>query len=183
MPTTTRRVFTLKTAGWREATVLLVLAWLVPFLVHLIPWAGHRPLGVYVLPVFWTTFLTVYFYGALPGLAIGLVTPLVSLALTGLPALKSVGTMGLEIAFFATAAGLLVARWPGFRFTAPLAWVAAKALAIAVQFLVPTFGYADQPLAHLTRSTQNGLAGLAVLAAINWMLVSFYPKTDAWERE
>jgi hypothetical protein len=52
-----------------------------------------------------------------------------------------------------------------------------------VQFLVPTFGYADQPLAHLTRSTQNGLAGLAVLAAINWMLVSFYPKTDAWERE
>jgi len=25
---------------------LVVVAWLVPFLVHLIPWAGRRPLGV-----------------------------------------------------------------------------------------------------------------------------------------
>jgi hypothetical protein len=183
MATHVRRLLFFKTIGWRETAVLAGVAWLVPFLVHLAPWAGPRPLGVYLLPVFWTTFLAVYLYGALPGLAIGLVAPLVNLALTGLPALRSVGTMGLELAGFALVVAWLTGRWPGFRFTAPLAWVAAKALAITVQFLVPYFGYADNPLRHLARSTQNGLAGLVVLAGINLVLVALYPKTDAWERE
>jgi len=183
MPTTTRSLFIGKSVRWREVAVLMVVAWLVPFLVHLIPWGGARPLGVYVLPVFWTTFLAVYFYGALPGLAIGLVAPLVNIALTGLPALRMAGNMGMEIAFFVGAAAWLAGRWPAFWLTAPLAWVAAKALAIAVQFIVPAFGYSGLPGPHLLRSTQNGLAGLAVLAAINVLLVVFYPKTDEWERE
>jgi hypothetical protein len=183
MSTAARRAFVFKTVRWREAAVLVVVAWLVPFLVHLVPWGGARPLGVYVLPVFWTTFLAVYFYGALPGLAIGLVAPLVNLALTGLPALRMAGNMGMEVAFFAGAAALLAGRWPAFWLAAPLAWVAAKALALTVQFLVPAFEYAGQPWQHLLRSTQNGLAGLGVLAVINVLLVVFYPKTDEWERE
>jgi hypothetical protein len=183
MSTAARRTFLFKTVGWREGAVLVVVAWLVPFLVHLVPWDGARPLGVYLLPVFWTTFLAVYFYGALPGLAIGLVAPLANLALTGLPALRMAGNMGMEVAFFVGAAALLAGRWPAFWFAAPLAWVAAKALAIAVQFLVPAFEYAGQPWPHLMRSTQNGLVGLAMLAVINVLLVEFYPKTDEWEKE
>jgi hypothetical protein len=178
MSSTARRTLIFKTVGWREGAVLVVVAGLVPFLVHLLPWDGPRPLGVYVLPVFWTTFLAVYFYGALPGLAVGLVTPLVNIAFTGLPALRMAGNMGLEAAFFVSAAALLTGRWPAFWLTAPLAWVAAKALAIAVQFLVPAFEYSGQPVQHLMRSTQNGLAGLGVLAVINVLLVVFYPKTD-----
>jgi hypothetical protein len=183
MPTTVRRLLVSRNIGWREAAILVAVAWLVPFLVHLVPWSGARPLGVYTLPIFWTTFLAVYFYGALPGLAIGLVTPLVNLALTGLPAFRMTGMMGLEIALFVGAAALLLARWPGMWVAAPLAWVAAKAASIGLQFLIPAFDYSGEPLAHLWRSTQNGLIGLGVLAVINWMLTAFYPKGDAWERE
>lgn len=183
MSTQVRRIFSPRIAGWRETAVLAVVAWLVPFLVHLIPWSGVRPLGVYVLPVFWTTFVAVYFYGALLGLAIGLVTPLVSLALTGLPALSMVGTMGLEVGFFALGAAVMMSRWPAFWFTAPLAWVAAKALTIAVQFLVPAFPYADQPGQQLLRSMENGLTGLGVLAVINWLLVAYCPKSETLGRE
>jgi hypothetical protein len=183
MSTAARRTYFFRNVGWREGAALVVVAWLVPFLVHLIPWGGARPLGVYVLPIFWTTFLAVYFYGALPGLAIGLVTPLLNLALTGLPALRMAGNMGMEVAFFVGAAAWLAGRWPAFWLAAPLAWVAAKALAITVQFLVPAFEYSGQPLQHLMRSTQNGLAGLGVLLVINLLLVVFYPKTDEWERE
>jgi hypothetical protein len=183
MVSTVRRMFIAKPLGWREAAILVAVAWLVPFLIHLIPWSGPRPLGVYTLPIFWTTFLAVYFYGALPGLAIGLVSPLVNLALTGLPALRSVGMMGMEVALFVGVAVLLTTRWPGFWIAAPLAWVAAKALAIGIQFLIPAFDYTGVPLAHLWRSTQNGLIGLGMLAVINWLLAAFYPKSDAWERE
>jgi hypothetical protein len=170
-------------ARWHETTGLLAAAWLVPFLVHLLPWSGHRPLGVYVLPVFWTTFLAVYFRGALLGLLVGLVTPVVNLLLTGLPAGKAAGEMTMEVAFFVLAAALLLRRWPAFRLAAPLAWIAGKALAIVVQLFVPVLGDGDNPLLHLARSTQNGLAGLAILAVINLLLVAFYPKGDAGEKK
>jgi hypothetical protein len=173
----------LSRAGWRESTVLLVVAALVPLLVHLLPWSGHRPLGVYVLPVFWTTFVAVYFRGAALGLAVGLITPLLNLLLTGLPVSATIGVMSLEVAGFVPVAALLVALWPGFRLAAPLAWVAAKAVAILVQAFIPAFNETEGVLAHLARSTQNGLAGLAVLLLINGLLVAYYPKTDEWEKE
>jgi len=173
----------LSRAGWRESTVLLAVAALVPFLVHLLPWSGPRPLGVYVLPVFWTTFVAVYFRGAALGLAVGLVTPLISVLLTGLPVATSISAMSLEIAFFVPVAAWAVVRAPGFRFWAPVAWVAAKAAAIGVQMLIPAFHETEGFLSHLGRSAQNGLAGLVVLAVINVLLVSFYPKPEEWERE
>ena len=173
----------IRAAGWRETTILLTTAWLVPFLVHLLPWSGHRPLGVYVLPVFWTTFVALYFRGAVLGLLVGLVTPLINLAITGLPVSTTIGSMALEVFFFTLAAVLLVRRWPGLWITAPVAWIIGKGLAIVVQNFIPAFAEYETPWAHLARSTQNGLAGLAVLAVINVLLVKFYPKTDAWEKE
>lgn len=176
MHTVARRYLVTKSVGWREAAILVAVAWLVPFLVHLIPWTGPRPLGVYVLPVFWTTFVAVYFYGALPGLAIGLVTPLLNLAITGLPALQSIGMMGLELTLFVMAAALLLMWWPRFWFGAPVAWLAAKGTLLAILSLLPAFDSADHPFQHLLHSTQNGLAGLGMLTVIHWLLGAFYPK-------
>lgn len=181
MPSAAFRFLVAKPVGWREATVLVVVAWLVPFLVHLIPWAGPRPLGVYLLPIFWTTFIALYFYGALPGLAIGLVTPLLNFALTGLPMARTLGLTTLELATFVAVGSIAVMRWPRFWFAAPLAWIAAKAATMGIQAIVPLFHYSDQPWRHLLRSCENGLTGLAVLAVIHWLLVAFHPKADADE--
>lgn len=166
-------------ASWREAAALLAAAWLVPVLVHLVPWSGPRPLGVYVLPVFWTTFVAVYFYGAVPGLLVGLVTPGLNLLLTGLPLAGATGLMSLEVAGFAVGAALLVKHRPGWRVSAPLAYVAAKALVIVLALALPLSGDSGNPLRHFARSMQNGAAGLAVLTAINALLVAFCPKTKA----
>ncbi len=59
MQQTARRLFSLDRVTWRETAILMLVAWLVPFLVHLVPWAGPRPLGVYLLPAFWTAFVAV----------------------------------------------------------------------------------------------------------------------------
>ncbi|HTL67856.1 MAG TPA: hypothetical protein VL200_09365 [Lacunisphaera sp.] len=181
MNKTARLILALPRATWRETTVLLVAAGLVPFLIHLLPWAGPRPLGVYLLPVFWMTFLAVYFHGALLGLAVGLVTPLLNLALTGLPMLNATGAMALEVVGFVVAAALLAGRWPRLWVAAPLAWLAGKAAAIAVLLLAE--GGGEPPVTHLLHSARNAWAGLVVLAAINVLLVVFCPKGDEWERE
>ena len=179
MSNTVRPAFILSRAGWRETTILLAVAGLVPFLVHLLPWSGHRPLGVYLLPAFWTTFVAVYFRGPFIGLLVGLVTPVINLLVTGLPVSTSLMALSLEIAFFVVVA----AQWPRFRWAAPLAWVAAKGLAVSVQYFIPAFMETEYPWQHLARSTQNAVAGLAVLAAINILLVIFYPPADGWEKE
>jgi len=181
MQTATRSLISFKTAGWRETLVLMAVSWLVPVLVHLVPWGGPRPLGVYLLPAFWTAFAAVYFYGAGVGLLVALVTPVVNLLLTGLPMLEMMGLMSLELAAFVAVAALLVHRWPTLRFAAPLAWLPARALAIGVQWAVPAFGDHRNPFTHLLGSTVDSLAGLAVLLAINLALVQLAPKDRDWE--
>lgn len=150
-----------------EALALLAAAWLVPLLVHLVPWHGGRPLGVHLLPVFWTTLVAVRLYGVGFALVVGLVTPLVNLALTGLPAAARLGPMALEVVGFVLVAGWLARRAPRFFLAAPAACVAGKALAIGAQWAVPVFDYTRNPAGHLLASVQNGLAGLAVLSALD----------------
>jgi hypothetical protein len=179
----TRPTFAIfRRAGVRETTVLLALAWAVPFLVHLLPWSGPRPLGVYLLPMFWTTFVAVYLYGAPLGLAVGLFAPAINLVLTGLPANKYVLEAMLELTVFALATTWAVRRWPHFLVIAPLGYVVARlAWAEWLARTDPAVQVADVRTAATTigRSLVNGAAGLLVLAGINVALVWFYPKPKA----
>jgi hypothetical protein len=181
MSSLTRRIFLTKPIGWRESFILVAVAWLVPFLVHAIPTTMPRPLGVYLLPIFWTTFVALYFHGALPALAVGLVAPVANWALTGLPNAAGLGVTGMEIAAFCAVAAFAVNRWPAFWLAAPAAWLVAKLAVILLQFLVPAYNYANEPFGHFLRSAQNGMAGLGALTVIHWLLLAFYPRTDAGE--
>lgn len=163
----------------RDAAVLLAIAWLVPFLVHLVPWSGARPLGVYLLPMFWTTLVAAYFYGAIMGLLTAVLIPAINLLVTGLPAWRIFGLMSLELAVFALAFAGAVRLAPRFWLWAPLAYCAGRAASILLQVVTGTFHPANGPLAYVTHSLFNALAGLAVLTAINFALVRFYPKAPA----
>lgn len=183
MQLTARRLFSLERVSWRETLVLMAVAWLVPFLVHLIPWAGPRPLGVHLLPAFWTAFVAVYVYGFGTGALVALVVPFANFCTTGLPALERTGLMTVELVAFVGFAALLVNRWPALRLAAPLAWLPAKLLAIAVQWAFPVFDYTRNPVDHFVGSTSNSLAGLGVLLALNLALVQLLPKDRDWDAE
>jgi hypothetical protein len=166
----------------RDTAALLALAWAVPFLVHLIPWAGARPLGVYLLPMFWTAFVATYFYGAVIGIVVGMFAPLINLAVTGLPASKYAFESMLELTVFAVAAAWLVCRAPRLIVIAPLSYIVARIAWAEWQGLTdPAVQFADVATAGRTvlRSLINGSSGLAVLMALNVALVLFYPKTPA----
>lgn len=183
MQVTARSFFSLQRVSWRETLVLMVVAWLVPFLVHLVPWSGPRPLGVHLLPAFWTAFVAVYLYGGGIGLLVALVVPVTNLLTTGLPALERVAPMMLELAAFTLVAMWLVRRWPAVSFAAAVAWLVARVVTIAVQWAVPALHYTRDPVEHFLSSAQASLAGIGVLLAINFALVRLLPKDAQWDAE
>jgi hypothetical protein len=170
------RVVGFKKAGLRETAVLLALAWLVPLLVHLLPWAGERPLGAYLLPMFWTAFVAVYLYGAAMGVVVGLFASAVNLLVTGLPALPLLSVLSLELAVFALVSAWAVRRTPRLLLIAPLAYGVAKLASTGLVIVVPGIAAGAAPGAFLVGSLTAAAAGLVVLAAINAALIRWYPK-------
>lgn len=168
-----------KRATVRETAVLLAVAWFVPFAVHLAPWSGARPLGAYLLPMFWATFVAVYFFGARIGVVVGLFAPVINLLVTGLPAWKFLSVMSCELVLFAIVGAWAVRRLPRLVLIAPLCYVAAKIASTALQAATGVFGDIGAPLSFFGRSLVGGLAGLVVLSAINAALVWFYPKSSS----
>lgn len=162
-----------------EAAVLLVVAWLIPFLVHFAPWSGPRPLGAYLLPMFWATFIAIYFYGLGAGLLTGLFAPAINLLVTGLPAWKFLSVMSFELVIFSVVMTWAVRRAPRFWLWAPLGYLVAKTASTLLQSTTPIFGEVSAPVQFFTRAIVGGAAGLAVLAVINVLLVKFYPKPAA----
>ncbi len=163
----------------RETVILLTLAWLVPFLVHLVPWAGARPLGAYLLPMFWATFAAVYLYGAGTGLLVGLFAPAVNLLVTGLPSGKALGLMALELAVFTLVVAWAVRRAPRWWILAPLGYLAAKLVVTLLQLIAFGFGGFEALRHSLVTSFIGGAAGMVVLTAINFALVKLDPKPAA----
>lgn len=183
MQVSARSFFSLTRATWRETLVLMLVAWLVPFLAHLIPWAGPRPLGVHLLPAFWTAFVAVYLYGAGVGALVAFVVPAVNALTTGLPVSDRVLAMSVELLAYVAFVALAVRRWPSLRLIAPLAWIPAYAVSLLVQWAVPSFAYARNPFTHFAATLTDVWAGLVVLLVINAVLVRLLPKDADWEAE
>ncbi|MDB6126595.1 MAG: hypothetical protein JWM35_491 [Verrucomicrobia bacterium] len=159
-----------------ETVALLAIAWLIPFMVHVAPWSGPRPLGAYLLPMFWATFVAVYFFGIGPALLTALFAPAINLVVTGLPAWKFLSVVSFELVIFACVLTWAVRRAPRFWLLAPLGYLVAKTASTLLQAATPVFGNIGAPAAFFVSSIVGVVAGLVILAAINFALVKFYPK-------
>jgi hypothetical protein len=163
-------------AGMKETAVLLALAWFIPFAIHLAPWAGERPLGAYLIPMFWAAFVAVYLYGVTVGIVVGLFAPVLNLLVTGLPAWKFLSVLSFELVAFVLITAWAVRRAWIFILVAPLGYVLAKVASTGLQAATSAFGDIGQPAQFFMRSVSGSAAGLVVLTAINAALVWFYPK-------
>ncbi|MDD2765331.1 MAG: hypothetical protein PHE83_15310 [Opitutaceae bacterium] len=162
-------------ASVQEAAVLLVVAAVIPLLVHLLPSWDTAPLGVHLLPMFWMTFVAAYLHGARLGALAGLVAPLVNLLLTGLPAARAFSALTVELVAFALLAAWATRRFPRFWLVAPLSYAGARLVSILLQAGLTFGGFGTVP-ALLLRSLVAGLAGLGLLALINAALVKLYAR-------
>jgi uncharacterized membrane protein len=163
-----------KRASIRETTTLLAVAWLVPFVLHLLPWQGERPLGAQLLPMFWTAFVAVYLYGLRTGFLVGLFAPALNLALTGLPSLPQLSLMSFEVVVFVGCAWWCVRRQPSWWLMAPACYLMAKLTAALLQSLPG--GSLAGFFGAVSTSLLYALPGLVVLTAVNYLMMKLYPK-------
>ena len=166
---------TFQRAGVKETTVLLVLAWAVPFAVHLVPWSGERTLGAYLLPMMWTTLVAVYFFGAWTGLVTALCAPAINLLVTGLPAWPRVGFASFELVVFVAVMAFAIRRWPCAVWLAPIGYIIAKLCTAGLQVMLGDAGVSP---ASLQNSFTRAVAGMLVLTTIHVALGRFFPKSE-----
>lgn len=167
-------------SGRRDFALLLLVAWLVPLGVHLVPWKGDTPLTVSLLPVFWTALVAVYLYGGGVGLLTGLAAPLIDFLVMGFPTSREIFILAIEVTVFVAVLRQLIYRAPGFWRIAPFGYIVARVASIAMETL-PDFQGWEAPMTLLLASLQVALPGLAMLAVINGILVKISPQPDDWD--
>ncbi len=161
---------TAQRSNWKiqaPAALLTVAAAIaLPVLVHLLPAAAGAPWGARLLPAFLAPLVAAYLFHPAVALVAAAVAPLLNHWLTGMPAQPMVAGLTLELVLFSGLVLAMRSRWPRFWAAAPLAYITAHALALA---LIPA---SPAPyLTVLTATLTTALPGILLLTAANWLLV------------
>lgn len=152
--------FTARSLAW--GAVLVALGILLPVLLH--PFG----LGLVLLPMNFVALLAGCVAGAWTGAAVGVVTPLLSALVTGMPPLAPFPVaqlMAVELGLYGMASGLLYSRLKAGVVPAVVGGNLAGRLAYGLVgfYLLPLIGLERVPLLFpLTGAVVTGLPGLAV---------------------
>ncbi len=158
MISVTRRfpVRTLTTTG-----LLLAVGLLLPLVFHALLGATG---GQMFLPMHYGVLLGGLVLGPAVGTFLGIVTPMLSTLMTGMPPAAILAPMVVELAVYGLVAGVAHRRWRLAPVWALLcAMVAGRiALGLAVALLGPSLGLKAAPVPYVWTSIVTGLPGIAV---------------------
>src|SRR5690554_2177528 len=116
--------------------ILLVLACLLPFFVHMIPPYRGIPIGAFLLPMFYVPFIALVFYRLYVGLIIAVLAPIINFLLVGSPDWQIITILTIELGVFTLIAYLLLqGSWNIV--SAPLAYLLTKTVSSLLLFLSP----------------------------------------------
>lgn len=148
--------------------MLLVAAWVLPFLIHLLPPHQGIPMGAFLLPMFYIPFIAVFFMGLPIGLAVAVSAPLLNYLISGSPNWEFMGILGFELILFSVFAFLLLkTKWQ--LVSAPLSYLLAKIISSAFLIFIPLLQVSAMDF--FSHSLSNAAPGILVLFILNWMLI------------
>jgi len=136
---------------------LIAAAVVLPHVAHV----AHAPV-YWLLPMHWPVVLAGLVYGPAGGLAVGVLSPVVSFSLSGMPPLGSVATMAAELGLYGLLTGLLRGGWRwNAVFAVALALLAGRVVAIGLGAVL------GRPLPVLLAAYAKGLpCALAQVAVL-----------------
>ena len=160
--------------------LLIAVGILLPQVFHL---AGGSAMGTLFLPMHLPVLLGGFLLGPLFGGTVGLLTPLVSCLLTGMPAAAVLPTMAVELLVYGLAGG---AFYKQCRLPALVSLVLAQAAGRLVKALLlfvmaGVFGVKAPPALSVFTAALEGLPGLAVQWAVIPLLLTALRKSHLLE--
>lgn len=147
--------------------VTIALAAVLPFVVHLAPPVGGVQLGARLLPIFLAPFVAAALFHPAVAIAAALATPTLNRLLTGRPTPELAVQLTLELLVFAAIVLIAARRDARLAWVGPVAYLAAKAAALAALALA---GAATIVPAAFATSLGHALPGLALLALLGFGL-------------
>ncbi|HZL47331.1 MAG TPA: hypothetical protein VFC28_13990 [Opitutaceae bacterium] len=159
----------------RELGILLCLAVLFPFLIHVIPVPGDAQWGPRLLPMFYAPLLAALWGRGRTAAAVALLAPWLNWALTSHPSPPGAVVMMIELAGFVLVVRvLLVGVGPRWFLAAP-AFLAGMAAAVLAAAFFPALIGGRPALAWAAQSILVGEPGIVILVLINWLALRYYP--------
>jgi hypothetical protein len=148
---------------WPAALVLVAAAQALPWIVHLL----HLP-GPVLLPMPFAALLAGLALGPVAGLLNGLIAPLASFAVSGLPPGGLLPVLAVEMAAYGGAAGFLARRtaWRGPWVVLASLVAGRMALLAAVAVMGPSLGITGPAGAYVLRAAAAGWSGIALQVVV-----------------
>lgn len=153
----------------KTTVAVLLVASLLPLVVHLIPAYQGIPIGALLLPMFYVPFMAIVLFSLPVGLIAAALAPAVNFLLTGNPHWQLLAILTFELVIFVLVARALLQhkalRW----IAAPLSYAITKAISSAALLLIPILP--SEPVSFFITSVTNGVAGIFILALLNGTLL------------
>ncbi len=155
------------------ATILtLGLMWMLPALVHQIPFSQPTPLGAYLLPIFFVSLFAAWFFDPWVSVVASLLQPLLNHITIGMPTFNVAILLSLELVLFS----LMVIKFREYKglrsFVAPFAVVVAKLGSMILVAAVPSLAKTHF-FVFFAHSVKVALPGIFLLWLFNLVLVRF----------
>jgi len=141
----------------------------LPLAVHLIPDVNNVPMGARLLPMFLAPLVAIYLARPVVGIAAAALAPILNNAITGRPTGQMLTSITIELFLFSLIISLAHGRYPRFAAIAPLAYVMARAAAVATMV---AFGDSSWPAGEgLLGGLALAVPGIVLLTLLNIVLV------------
>jgi hypothetical protein len=137
--------------------ITLGLMWLIPFLIHLIPFSGTVPLGARLLPIFYAPLLAAWLFNPFVAIVSGLLMPFINHTLTGMPTFGVAVTVSVELSVFSLILTAYKNRSPRLPLLAPLAVIVGKFISALLLLIIPLVPLS--PWHYFTSSVVNAIPG------------------------
>ena len=150
----------------RATATLLVVASVLPWLVHLLPPHQGTPLGAVLLPLFLVPLVALLWYPPSVAFIVATAGPVLSFLVTGLPQGPMLVLLTAELIVFTLVASQLLRASALGWVAAPLAFLFAKTVSLIILTLLPFLSQLE-PLTYFRTSLSVALPGILLLGLIN----------------
>ena len=153
-------------------TALTIIGMLIlPFVVHLIPFSGKYPLGVYLLPMFLGPLVAAFYVSPVSLILASIIAPIMNNLLTGLPQVPGLYFLMGELLLFSLFVHWAIQNRKTFVGFSAIAYLAASLIILIPSLIILNDGIALPMIGDRLARLAFSLPGILILVVIERILI------------